>query len=164
MKGTIDFMENNFLNVSKKCYVKWILLRLLVLLVSVLVIIAASMLPEECPNEVKKAFYIFEGIVIIINLISFFFIKLQYSNYKYKLTDEEIIIKRGVIFKSSKIVAYVQIQDISYTQNPIDLMLGLSCVTISTAGPVTTIHSIDMNEAQKIVDYVKNKINDSFVS
>ena len=140
------------------------MLRIIVLLASIFVITVVYILPEECPNEVKKAIYIFEGTIIIINLISFCFIKLQYSNYKYKLTDEEIIIKRGVIFKSSKIVAYVQIQDISYTQNPIDLMLGLSCITISTAGPVTTIHSIEKNESQKIVDYVKNKINDSFIS
>ena len=156
-------MKNVFQNISKKCFIKWLIFRLLVLVL----LCALGMLIhnfKECSHEIKIMLYVIILIALIFSVINLLLIKKQYKNYQYKLTEEEIIVKQGVIFKRYLIIPYVQIQDISYTQGPIDLLLGLSCLSVITAGPTITIHSIEKKDAQEIVDYIKIKINNSYIN
>lgn len=156
-------MKNVFQNISKKCYIKWLIFRLLVLiLLCILEVLIHKVI--ECSYEIKIMLYVIIGIGILFCIINLLLIKKQYKNYQYKITEEEIIVKQGVIFKKFLIIPYVQIQDISYTQGPIDLMLGLLCLSVSTAGPTITIHSIEKKDALEIVDYIKIKINNSYTN
>ena len=52
----------------------------------------------------------------------------------YKLTENEIIWKRGVWFKNTGIVPYNRITNIDITQGPISRKLGIAALKIQTAG------------------------------
>jgi len=52
----------------------------------------------------------------------------------YKLTENEIVWKRGVWFKKTGLVPYNRITNIDTTQGPLSRMLGIAALKIQTAG------------------------------
>jgi membrane protein YdbS with pleckstrin-like domain len=52
----------------------------------------------------------------------------------YKLTENEIVWRRGVWFKSTGIVPYNRITNIDITQGPFSRKLGIAALKIQTAG------------------------------
>ncbi len=51
----------------------------------------------------------------------------------YKLTDNEVVWRRGVWFKNTGIVPYNRITNIDIAQGPISRMLGIASLKIQTA-------------------------------
>ena len=57
-----------------------------------------------------------------------------YNSIAYKLTEHEIIWRRGVWFKYTGIVPYNRITNIDVAQGPISRRLGIASLKIQTAG------------------------------
>ena len=57
-----------------------------------------------------------------------------YNSIAYKLTEHEIIWRRGVWFKYTGIVPYNRITNIDIAQGPISRRLGIASLKIQTAG------------------------------
>ncbi len=57
-----------------------------------------------------------------------------YESIAYKLTENEIIWRRGVWFKNTGIVPYNRITNVDITQGPISRRLGIATLKIQTAG------------------------------
>lgn len=94
---------------------------------------------------------------LLFNL--FFIPTLRYKRYKYIITDDKIEIIEGAIFIEKTIVPIERIHQISVKQGPINRIYGLSKVTVSTAGSNAEINFLNVSEADKISENLKNKIN-----
>lgn len=72
--------------------------------------------------------------ILIILIISIYWIQKYYDTIFYKLTEDEIIWRRGVWFKSTGIVPYNRITNIDIIQGPISRKFGIASLKIQTAG------------------------------
>ena len=83
---------------------------------------------------------------------------LRYKMYAWGYDDKRIIVKQGVIFRKRVVIPVCQIQDLHRTQGPIMMMLGLSGVTISTAGSNFDISTITTDEADSLIDTLEQNL------
>ncbi|MDI6917376.1 MAG: PH domain-containing protein [Thermoplasmatales archaeon] len=75
-------------------------------------------------------------IIIFIGIFSAYvmWVELFYPRYSYAVTDEGVLIKRGVLWKSFRTIPYGRIQHVSIDRGPIEQLLGLHSMNIFTAG------------------------------
>ena len=104
-------------------------------------ILAILILPWYLPVVVFSPFpvivFITVGVLILvvpILLLTFFWIPLYYQTIIYKLTNNEIIWKRGVWFKNTGVVPYNRITNVDLKQGPLSRIFGLASLKIQTAG------------------------------
>ena len=83
---------------------------------------------------------------------------LRYKIYEWGYDDKRIIVKQGVIFRQRVVIPVCQIQDLHRTQGPIMMMLGLSGVTISTAGSNFDISTLTTDEADRLIDALEQNL------
>ena len=74
--------------------------------------------------------------ILLLAIFSFtlYWIPKYYDTVVYKLTENEIVWKRGVWFKQTGIVPYNRITNIGIIQGPFSRMLGIGALNIQTAG------------------------------
>ncbi len=115
------------------------------------------------PFEAKIGFSI--SLLIVLILIVYWILK-YYNSMVYKLTEDEIIWKRGIWFRKTGIVPYNRITNIDIVQGPISRVLGIATLNIQTAGysgqqakPEIRIEGIEQFEELKnlIMGFVKGK-------
>lgn len=71
-------------------------------------------------------------VAILLPLI--YWVRKYYDTMTYKLTETEMVWRRGVWFKKTGIVPYNRITNIDISQGPISRMLGIASLKIQTAG------------------------------
>lgn len=57
-----------------------------------------------------------------------------YDNYWYALQPEHMVVAKGVFFKTRTYIPYGRIQNVNVTRTVADRILGLSRITVDTAG------------------------------
>lgn len=80
------------------------------------------------------AYAIIGGIVLTIIILYLIWVKMYYDSMWYELHDDEMRWKRGVIFRSTGIVPYNRITNVDMRQGPVMRVLGISTVSVQTAG------------------------------
>ena len=99
------------------------------------------------------------SILILLQIVNtFIFPKLQYKKYLYLIKEDEIVFYHGIIFIESVVIPMVQIQDIGFSQGPIELALGIASLDISTAGSNHYIAGFKKEEVEELVNNVKERI------
>ena len=83
---------------------------------------------------------------------------LRFKMYAWGYDEKRITVKQGVIFRHKVVIPICQIQDLHRTEGPIMMMLGLSDVTISTAGSNFDISTLTREEAEKLVCELEEKL------
>jgi hypothetical protein len=73
-------------------------------------------------------------LILVILIFIIYWVSKYYDSIFYKLTEDEIIWKRGVWFKKTGIVPYNRITNIDILQGPISRMLRIASLKIQTAG------------------------------
>jgi membrane protein YdbS with pleckstrin-like domain len=73
-------------------------------------------------------------LVLISTLITIYWIPKYYDTLKYKLTQNEMVWRRGVWFRKTGIVPYNRITNIDIEQGPVSRALGIGSLKIQTAG------------------------------
>ena len=95
------------------------------------------------------------AIGIVLFLIGVFIIiypLLRHRLYRYYFDDKQIVIKKGVVFRTQVVVPICQIQDLHVFEGPIMMMFSVSGVEISTAGSNFKIACLEKHEAKNMVD------------
>lgn len=87
----------------------------------------------------------------------------RYKRYKYMITDDKIDLVEGYIFIKRDIVPIERIHKITLERGPIDNIYGLSKVILITAGGIVVIRFLKLKEAEKIVENLKNIVNEMIV-
>ncbi len=82
-------------------------------------------------------------------LAPFFFVTgvlgplLRYATFRYRLEPEELVIRKGVLSRNERRLAYSRIQNIDLVENPFHRAFGLALVRLETASggrPEATMH------------------------
>ena len=154
-----DFMKMNGLDKSvlKLWYIRAAIgaLALVGVPVSALVILLVT----EVPGNVTLAVMLGVGIPVILLLcIILIMPALRYKMYSWGYDEKRIIVKQGVIFRQRVVLPVCQIQDLHRKQGPIMMMLGLSGVTVSTAGSNFDISTLTTNEADRLIDALEKNL------
>lgn len=79
------------------------------------------------------------------------FIPISYRNTSYKLTESEIVWKRGILFKRVAIVPYTKITNVDISQGPLARYFGIATLNIQTAG----FHAANTAMPEMRIDGVK---------
>ncbi|NEN22214.1 PH domain-containing protein [Cryomorpha ignava] len=83
----------------------------------------------------KPAFWLIAGIAIIpIAIILAVLAYYQYRNFTFHVSDNELIIHKGVFFKERTVIGVDRIQSIQVTENLVQRVLGLVALKVDTAG------------------------------
>jgi membrane protein YdbS with pleckstrin-like domain len=79
-------------------------------------------------------FYLTLVIIAIAIVLFYIWARLYYESMWYELHNDEMRWKRGVIFRRTGIVPYNRVTNIDIKQGPVMRPLGISTVSIQTAG------------------------------
>ena len=96
--------------------------------------------------------YIFNntGLLLVVALILLLCISAYlfflYQTYTYKITDKGISCSGGIIVREDKFVPFSKITDIKTSQNIIERVLGISTISIQTAGQTITQNGYSIPE------------------
>lgn len=91
-------------------------------------------------EEVLTVFQIVLLIAVPIVSISFIaakFLKWYYRSISYQINDHEVIVKKGIITKTKKIVPFRTITNLEIHRGPLDRYLQLATIDVQTAGGTT---------------------------
>jgi membrane protein YdbS with pleckstrin-like domain len=101
----------------------------------IVLILSCTIVPVIIASEPD---WIITGISLtgVLILIVFFvaWVRLYYVSMWYELRDDEMSWKRGVWFRRTGIVPYNRITNLDVIQGPVMRMLGISTLSIQTAG------------------------------
>lgn len=84
---------------------------------------------------------------------------IRYARYRYRLTEEELEVREGILVVTRELVPIERIHKIELSAGPIDRMFGLAKVTAVTAGGEVTARFLQNDEAEQIADALKKRIN-----
>ena len=130
-------------------------------LIAVICILLGAAVAIAFSNESIQSVLLY-GLGIPAGIISLFIIVypfLRYAFYSYGYNETRIVIKKGVIFKSSVTLPVKQIQDLHLYEGPIMLLMGLGGVSVSTAGSSFNIACINKKQAKLMVDELESYLN-----
>ncbi len=86
----------------------------------------------------------------------------DFENTGYAIRENDLVYKEGVIFKSTIVVPFNRVQHCEVSQGPISRMMGLSSLTVYTAGGSSSdvsIDGLDKDIAAKLKNFVSGKIS-----
>ena len=104
------------------------------------------------------------GIAILI-IFFFVWVGLYYESMWYELRDDEMSWRRGVWFRKTGIVPYNRITNLDIRQGPVMRALGISTLSIQTAGysgqavPEIRIEAIE--EAEELRELIRTMVRES---
>jgi len=110
------------------------------------IIIATISLPE---GPIIAAILIIP--LIAITVFTLYWIHRFYDSISYTLTDNEIIVARGVWWRKNSIVPYHRVTNIDIVQGPISRFFGVATLKVQTAG-----YSSPQTPAEAQLIYVEN--------
>jgi uncharacterized membrane protein YdbT with pleckstrin-like domain len=104
----------------------------LVLLLGLVVVTVVALLPLQGGLRDLRWF-----VILFVVLVMFVFVDIQFIRWRaesYTITDQRIIIRRGVISHFSRAIGLSRVQDVSTFQALLGRMFGFGTVEIETAG------------------------------
>ena len=84
---------------------------------------------------------------------------LYYRFYRYAITDDRIDVRQGVIIRTHTVVPIERLHQVEVVRGPINSIVGLSNVKVTTAGGVADIKFLEQAVAESIVDELNTVIN-----
>jgi putative membrane protein len=112
---------------------------------------------------------IFVFVVLFLLILVEVYARMAYNRWFYEFTDDQLRVEKGIIWKRYSNVPYQRIQNVDITRGIIARICGFSSVNIQTAGYSVPANSrghsegylpaVDMNEAEKIREFLMKKIN-----
>jgi uncharacterized protein len=94
------------------------------------------------------------GAVLVAGAISWRFVTRRYRSWGYAERDEDLLVRRGVLFARLTVVPYGRMQFIDVTAGPLERALGLATVRLHTAAAATDarIPGLERDEAARLRD------------
>ena len=81
-----------------------------------------------------------------------------YARYRYRITEDRVDVRCGVLFIRHTLVPIERVHQVEITRGPINNILGLADVTITTAGGEAEIRYLEVDEAETVADRLNNLI------
>lgn len=155
---------------SDKAIKSWIIGRTIALVVLMAIYLGIRFILPMFEIEWVK--YVMDNYMIWVNAISFLVIALtavsayiepffEYKQWSYRINEEEISFTEGILFKRSVTIPIIRIQNINFSEGPINRKFNLANLKVGTAGGSYEIPNIDKEEVEKIREFLRIKINEN---
>ncbi len=155
-------MEYNRLNINSKK--SWLIARgITTVIITSILFIGKWFLKSKLDFQwiIDYEVYVNIGIAIIMIILllnTFLYPIIEYKQWKYLITDDKVDFTEGIYSTSRIIIPIIRIQHIKVEQGPINRIFNLANIQIVTAGGSHIIPNIEMEKAEEISEYLKNKI------
>lgn len=73
------------------------------------------------------------GVLLVFGGFALWYPSVRYARWRWRVTDVAMQLRRGVVWRVEAVVPYFRIQQIDVEQGPIDRILGLSTLKVTTA-------------------------------
>lgn len=83
----------------------------------------------------------------------------RYKNFRYKIKNNEIHVRKGIIFINTNIIPFFRIKNIDISEGFIMRKYQLATVTLSTAGGNSELLLINKEKAEEIKHLIKERRN-----
>lgn len=83
-----------------------------------------------------------------------------YARYRYRINEDRIDIRRGILIISHTVVPTERVHQFEVARGPINNLLKLADVTITTSGGTANIQYLDLYVAEEIADSLNEYITD----
>ena len=153
---------NNFTGVGKASFNYRIFPRLMGVVVMTIVILVFSLAILgfiKINNYVLISLGISLVFLLIFGLITYLTAYLEYSNLKYMIEENSLLLKEGVFNVDTETIPFEKIRNASITQNIIQRVFGVGNVVIDQEPEKYVWSSIDNKSAQIIIEAVSEKSN-----
>lgn len=118
-------------------------------------LIVCSDVFEEYAGPVRLVSMILLAVVAIYLLVSPI---VFYRRYRYRLDDEKLEIRRGIITIRHILVPVERIHQVEVVRGPINRMFGLSDVVVTTAGGTVKVQFLEDGVAETIADSLNESV------
>ena len=81
-----------------------------------------------------------------------------YVRYRYRITDDRIDVRSGVLVLRHILVPIERVHEVEISRGPINSILGLAEVTITTAGGVATLSYLEVEEAERVAELLNSLV------
>jgi membrane protein YdbS with pleckstrin-like domain len=81
-----------------------------------------------------------------------------YARYRYRIAEDRIDVRYGVLVIRHILVPIERVHQVEVSRGPVNSVLGLADVTITTAGGVATLNYLEIAEAEKVADLLNDLI------
>ncbi|MGY6499473.1 MAG: PH domain-containing protein [Acidimicrobiales bacterium] len=102
-----------------------------VLAVAELVVRSAGWVDDVPPAVVPGS------IALVVAVVAMVWPPAAYARWRYRLSDEALELRRGVVVHRWSVVPYHRVQQIDLSRGPIDRFLGLTSADLTTAAATT---------------------------
>ncbi|MDD5923678.1 MAG: PH domain-containing protein [Clostridia bacterium] len=102
--------------------------------------------------------------VTILSVYVYFYVPLLYNSFGYELGEDEIVIKRGVLFEQSIKARFSKIQYYELSSTPLQSIFKLKSIRIYLCGSVIIMPHMNYIDAKAIAEAIqhhKEKIRDT---
>ena len=146
---------SNTQRLSKKVVTVWRITALIVVVI-ISAVLAIGALIIIGAGVMSIIFALVPVAVLIILIILFVVIipAIRYRRFSYIISDDEIVIKYGLIIITHTVVPMIKIQYTDTTQGPIMRAFSLAAVKVMTAGGTVEIPGLPINDAENLRDQI----------
>ncbi len=102
--------------------------------------------------------------VTILSVYVYFYVPLLYNSFGYELNEDEIVIKRGVLFEQSIKARFSKVQYYELSSTPLQNIFGLKSIRIYLCGSVIIMPHMNYPDAKAIAGAIqrnKEKMKDT---
>lgn len=82
------------------------------------------------------------------------FAVLEMRRLAYQLRDHDVSLRRGVITHRTETVPFSRVQHVNLTRGPIERVLGLASLEVTSAGPNISIPGLAVSDAERVKQIV----------
>ncbi len=103
------------------------------------------------------------GALIVFGLVSWLVPSLRYRFWRYRVSEEELMLERGILNRITTIVPLRRVQHIDVSQDLIEKEFSLGKLVVHTAGTRSSevvLPGLPFDEASRLRDLIKRYIRD----
>lgn len=118
---------------------------------AVLVIVALAVAGSVSGSGVAFAL---AGVAVLVAALLWRFVGRRYGSWGYAEREDDLLVRRGVMFARLSVVPYGRMQFIDVTAGPLERAFGLATVRLHTAAAATDarIPGLERDEAARLRD------------
>lgn len=148
-----------YLRLNKKCMRSMYLgyaITYAVLLVAFILIMSYS---GEALGEARGTVLLI-GLACLVIVLAYMLMAppVFYSRYRYKIAEDRVDVRSGILFLRHVMVPIERIHQVEVSRGPINNMLGLGHVNITTAGGTATVSYLEIEEAERMAERLNNLV------
>ena len=122
--------------------------------VVVLTVVAAAIVAASTAAAGATAVAIGVAVVVVLGAIDLWVERRRYLSWSYQERGDDLVVRRGVMFRRLSVVPYGRMQFVDVTAGPWERLFGLSTVKLHTAAAASDarIPGLEPQEAARLRD------------